>query len=206
MPTPTPVPTPTPGPLTIPLDGTTASGDIDASNAAAHITGTLPGLPDFAGQVLVVDGNAYLRVPGQSIFSTEAASSLPLNPADSSGGVLAEFQTILTTVDDKDLNPKLLGIESRPGGPCYHIQVQAAPDVVSNVLDLTGQGVGYAIVDMWIYQSNFLIEHMDLHTSDPLAGSAAIRLVLSEYNSIAPIVAPAAGQFDPSGLGAPAAT
>jgi hypothetical protein len=176
------------------------------ANSAAHITGTLPGVPNFAGELLVVDGNAYLRAPGQTIFSTEAASSLPLNPADSSSGLLPEFQTILTTVADKSLSPKLVGIEARPGGSCYHIQVQASPDVVGTGLGLTGQGVGYAIVDLWIYQSSFLLEDMDLHTSDPLAGSAAIRLMLSEYNSVPAILAPAAGQFDPSGLVAPAAT
>ena len=176
------------------------------ANSAAQITGTLPGVPNFAGELVVVGGNAYLRAPGQATFSTEAASSLPLNPADSSSGLLPEFQTILTTIDDKSLSPKLVGIESRPGGPCYHIQVQATPDVVGTGLGLTGQGVGYAIVDLWIYQSSFLIEHMELHTSDPVAGSAAIRVVLTEYNSVAPILAPAAGQFDPSGLVAPAAT
>jgi len=155
-------------PATIPLDGTTASGDIDVANSAAQITGTLPGVPNFAGELVVVGGNAYLRAPGQATFSTEAASSLPLNPADSSSGLLPEFQTILTTIDDKSLSPKLVGIESRPGGPCYHIQVQATPDVVGTGLGLTGQGVGYAIVDLWIYQSSFLIEHMELHTSDPV--------------------------------------
>lgn len=175
-------------------------------NGTAHITGTLPGIPDFAGELLVVGGNAYMRAPGQNIFSTEAASSLPLNPADATAGLLAEFQTILTTIADKNLNPQLLGIESRPGGSCYHIQVQANPDVVNTSLGLTGQGVGYAKVDVWIFQSSFLVEHMELHTSDPAAGSAAIRLIMSEYNSVAPIDAPAAGEFDPAGLAAPAAS
>jgi hypothetical protein len=200
-----PAPTPTPGPATIPLDGTTATGDLDLANSAAHITGTLPGLPNFAGELLVVAGTAYYRAPNQPKFSTEAATSLPINPADKTSGPTGIVQEVLSTVADKSLNPQLLGTSQEAGGWCYHIQVQATPDVVKTGLGMTGQGVGYAKVDLWIYESNFLVERLELHTSDPTAGSAAIRLVLSNYNSVAAILPPAAGQFDPSGV-QPAAT
>jgi hypothetical protein len=195
-----PAPTPTPGPATIPLDGTTASGDLDLANSAAHVTGTLPGLPNFAGELLVVAGTAYYRAPNQPKFSTEAATSLPINPADKTSGPTGIVQEVLSTVADKSLNPQLLGTSDEAGGACYHIQVQATPDVVKTGLGMTGQGVGYAKVDLWIYESNFLVERLELHTSDPTAGSAAIRLVLSNYNSVAAILPPAAGQFDPSGV------
>ena len=74
-PSPTPYvsPTPTSEPAPIPLDGTIASGDLDLANAAAHITGTLPGLPNFAGEILVVGANAYMRAPGQPKYTTDAA-------------------------------------------------------------------------------------------------------------------------------------
>jgi hypothetical protein len=170
------------------------------------MVGTLPGIPDFAGELIVVAGNAYLRAPGENIYSTMAASSLSLNPVDASSGLLPEFQTVLTTIADKNLTPQLLGVETCAGGPCYHIAVQATPSVVDNGLGLVGQGVGYAKVDVWINTSSFLVDHIELHTSDSVAGSAAIRLVLSEYNSVSPIYAPAPGQFDPSGLSAPAAS
>ena len=49
-------------------------------------------------------------------------------------------------------------------------------------------------------REGLLVERLELHTSDPTAGSAAIRLVLSNYNSVAAILPPAAGQFDPSGV------
>jgi hypothetical protein len=50
-------------------------------------------------------------------------------------------------------------------------------------------------VDLWIYQSNFLVQRMELHTSDPAAGSAAIRLVLSQYDAITPITVPDSSQY-----------
>ena len=69
---------------------------------------------------------------------------------------------------------------------------------------MNGVGVGYAIVDVWIHQSDFRIARMELHMSDP-KGTAALRLVLSQYDSIAPIEVPPPAQLE-TGAPTPAAT
>jgi hypothetical protein len=198
-------PTPTPGPETVPLDGLIARGDLDLANAAAHIEGTLPGLPGLAGEVLVVGGNAYTRAPGQQKYSVGIDTSLPYNPADATSGPAVNFQRILATAADKSLSPELVGTEQEAGGACYHIRVKATPDVVKTQLGIVGEAVGYSTVDVWILQDSFLVERFELHTSDPTLGSA-IRLVMSQYNGIAPIKAPAAGQYETPGIESPAAS
>ena len=207
-PSPTPYvsPTPTSEPAPIPLDGTIASGDLDLANAAAHITGTLPGLPNFAGEILVVGANAYMRAPGQPKYTTDAVTNLPMNPADKSGGPAAYVLTILTAAADKSLKPHLLGTVQEAGGMAYHIRVVATPDVVMKDTGLGGETVGNSTVELWILEGSFLVERMELYTSDPKAGSAAIRLVLSQYNAIGEIKAPVAGQVSNPGLEVPAAT
>jgi hypothetical protein len=181
-----------------------ASGDIDLANVAAHIQGTLPGLPDFAGEVVVVNGNAYVRTPGQTKYALEADTSLSITPADATGGPAAIVQTIIQIAADPSLSPRLIGTEQEPGGTCYHIQVQATPDVVSSKLGLTGTAVGSSTLDLWIFQDSFRVERLELHTADPTS-SAAIRLVMSSYDNIAPIYAPLPAQFEIPGLASPTA-
>ena len=199
-------PAPTGEPAPIPLDGTTASGDLDLANAAAHITGTLPGLPNFAGEILVVGANAYIRAPGQLKYTVDAVTNLPLNPADRSAGPSAYVLTILSAAADKSLKPQLLGTVQEAGGMAYHIRVVATPDVVKKDTGLGGESVGNSTVELWILEGSYFVERMELYTSDPKAGSAAIRLVLSQFNGIAPIHAPVAGQVDNPGLDVPAAS
>ncbi len=206
IPTPSASPTPTGEPAPIPLDGTTASGDLDLANATAHITGTLPGLPNFAGEMLVVGANSYMRAPGESKYTADATTNLPMNPADKSAGPSAYVLTILSAAADKSLKPQLLGTVQEAGGMAYHIRVVATPDVVKKDTGLGGESVGNSTVELWILEGSFFVERMELYTSDPKAGSAAIRLVLSQFNAIGAIKAPAAGQVSNPGLEVPAAT
>jgi hypothetical protein len=181
-----------------------ASGDIDLANVAAHIQGTLPGLPNFAGEVVVVNGLAYVRTPGQTKYSLEADTSLALNPANATGGPAAMVQAIIQIAADPSLSPQLIGTDQEPGGACYHIQVQATPDVVKAKLGLTVSAVGTSTLDLWILQDSFRVERLELHTADPTS-SAAIRLVMSSYDNIAPIYAPLPAQFEIPGLASPTA-
>jgi hypothetical protein len=195
--TPSPLPSPSPSPAVaaISLDGGTATGDIDLVNVTAHIVGTLPSLPDLAGEAVIVGGFAYVRSPGQNVFTQVAESTLTYDPTNKTSGPVALVSAILAIAADKTLSPKLIGTEAEPYGPCYHIQVQAKPDVVQSQLSLTGVGAGYAILDLWVYQSDFRVERMDIHASDPASGSAAMRLVLSNYNRVAPIEVPPPAQL-----------
>ncbi|MGD0863188.1 MAG: hypothetical protein ABSA21_10585 [Candidatus Limnocylindrales bacterium] len=188
------MPTPTPGPAVISLNGAHASGDIDLANGNAHIVGALPGLPDFSGELLVVGSSAWYRTPGQNVFTETDVSTLTYNPADKTSGPVALVNTILSVAADKSLKPKLLGTGPDLYGQCYHIQVQATPDVVQSKLSMTGTGVGFSVLDLWIYQSDFRIERMEVHTSDP-DGSAAIELALSNYDGVSPIESPPPAQL-----------
>jgi hypothetical protein len=179
----------------------TASGDLDLANQAAHITGTLPSLPDFAGEILVVNAQAYTRAPGQNAYTAGPDTDIPWNLFDAANGPFAIIQLIVKVSASKNLSPQLIGTDQCDGGPCYHIRVQATPDVVKAEMvvmgfAISGPGPGNALVDLWILQSNYKVAVLELHTTDPtIKATAAIRLALNEWDAIAPIEAPLPGQY-----------
>jgi hypothetical protein len=202
VPTPTPIPTitPTPSPENVSLEGAHAEGDIDMEHSAAHITGTLPTVPDLAGEVIVYAGYAYVRAPGEAKFTAMGDTELTVNPGDPTGPPISWVRTILEIAADDSLNPVLLGDSEEADGTAYHIQVQATPAVVKTAFMLIGDGVGNARLDIWIHHGDFHLLRMELHMNDSAAGPGAARLVLSRYDSIDPIKAPDASQFEIPGL------
>jgi hypothetical protein len=176
-----------------------ASGDLDIKNGAAHIIGTLPTVADLAGEIVIVGGNAYVRAPGQRVFTVSAASSLSYNPTVRTTGPLYLVSAIIGLAASPLLNPQLIGTENRAGGACYHIRVQATGETVAAKLSMKGAGVEDAIMDLWIYQSTFQIQSLEIHTNDPAVGPSAIRMVLSKYDAIDPIEVPPPAQLPTSG-------
>lgn len=192
---PTPVPTPVYTALPVSLTGTLADGDIDYANNAAHVTGGLPGLPGLSGEMIVTQDFAYIRGYGATQYTEETVSSLSIDPALPSQS-LYFIQQIVAAASDASLSPVLVGMESEPSGQCYHIRVavtQAALSAkLSNIPNLQDKGSGQ--MDLWITQNDFQLERLEFTTSDPAAGAAAIRLVLSHWNSVGEIDAPPQNQ------------
>jgi hypothetical protein len=179
------------------LDGTKADGDIDYQNQAAHITYGMPGLPGVSGELIIVNPYSYYRGYGASKFTATGVSTLSLNPALSSQSLFL-VQQIVKAASDASLSPVLVGVESEASGPCYHIRVDvtqaALAKQLANLDFLQEKGSGR--LDLWITQGDFQLERLEFSTSDPNAGTAAVRLVLSKWNAIPPIQGPAANQFE----------
>lgn len=181
-----------------------ARGDLDFKNGTAHIVGTYPSVPDLAGEIVIAGGNAYTRAPGQTVYTVTAATNV-VNPTDRTSGPVFVADGILALAADPILNPQLVGTEDRPGGTCYHVRVQTTSGTIATDLRMTGVGVSDAIIDLWIYESDFTVQAVEIHVSDPSAGSSAIRLVMSNYNAVSPIDVPPPAQL-PSAVPVPAAT
>jgi hypothetical protein len=208
-PSPTPSPTlnpsispsPTPTPLytafPISLNGTVADGDIDFTNKTAHIVGGLPGIPGYSGELIVVDPYAYYRAYGQTTYQVTGDSSLTVNPVDSSL-TLYFIQQIVAVANDPGLSPVLVGAENEPGGLSYHIRVDVTQSALNSKLQSlqTVQALGNGQINLWITESGFELERLEFSTTDPHAGTAAVRLLLSNWNGVGPITAPPANQMN----------
>ena len=177
------------------MTGTVADGDIDFANSDAHVTGGLPGLPGLSGEMIVTGDFAYIRGYGATQYTESTSSTLSINPA-LSGQSLYFIEQIVAAASDTSLSPVLVGMESEPGGQSYHIRVavtQAALAAkLSNIPNIQDKGSGQ--LDLWITQNDFQLERLEFTTSDPAAGAAAVRLVLSHWNSVGEIDAPPQNQ------------
>jgi hypothetical protein len=194
---PTPVPSPTPEATTkIAMDGAYAEGDIDLANQSIHFTGALPGIPGLAGEVLIVQDYAYVRVPGETKYSMEGADQLFVNPANPQDLPISMVKSVIVTADDGRLQPRLIGMEDVLGDTCYHVRVTLTKEVVTNKLGLSGEALGTGTLDLWIVQDTFNLRVLEFHGSDDVAGPMAIRLTLSDFDSIEPITAPPPEQFE----------
>ena len=182
--------------MPIALTGSSASGDIDFVNDAAHITGGVPGIPSMSGEVIIVNTYAYVRSPGGTQYTAEGASDLPINPAAPSGPLFV-VQQMVAVANDPGLDPVLVGMEQEPSGSCYHIRVDVTQGALNSKLASLNvvQALGSGGLDLWITQGDFQLERLEFSTSDPKAGAAAVRLVLSNWNNVSPITG-AAGQRD----------
>jgi hypothetical protein len=193
--TPTPVYTAMP----VALTGSQAYGDIDFANKTAHVTGGVPGIPSLAGEVIVIDPYAYVRAPGAITYSSEGDSDLPINPALSSGPLFV-IQQMVAVANDAGVSPVLVGIEQEQYGPCYHIRVDVTQSALNSKLASLNvvQSLGSGQLNLWITQGDFQLERLEFSTSDPAAGAASVRLVLSNWNNVSPIEAPPANQMNAS--------
>lgn len=214
-PTPSPTDTPTPAPspspsesaapsatpvytaLPVALDGTKADGDIDYTNSTAHITGGLPGLPGVSGELIIVAPYSYYRAYGATKYTATGTTELPLDPSLKST-TLFLIQQVVAAASDASLSPVLVGMEQEPSGNCYHVRVDVTQTALSTKLANLNflQEKGSGKLDLWITQGDFQLERLEFSTSDPAAGTAAIRLVLSNWNNVSPIKGPAANEFE----------
>ena len=187
------------------LDGLNVSGDMDIAHSSAHIVGTLPTTPDLAGELIEVNGAAWTRLPGQARFQT--ATLTAFDPFMQQYGVMPLFMAVMNVAAEKSLTPKLLGVEEQQGGPAYHIQVQGSYAALAKLdfggLLLTGPDLALATIDLWINTGTFFVSRVEVHANSTKPG-AAVRLLITDYNDIAPIEPPAANNIQtPAPLSAP---
>ena len=195
----TPAPTPTPYFTAQPLSlkGATADGDIDFANNAAHIVGGLPGLPGFSGELIVVGTVSYSRPYGATKYTQGSTETLRFSPADPTI-VLYVVEQAVAMANEQGLVPKFIGMESEPGGTCYHVRVGVSQSALnSHLAGLQAvEALSSGTLDMWFTQGDFQLERLEFSTSTAEAGTAAIRLLLSNWNSVGQIEAPADNQLE----------
>jgi hypothetical protein len=194
--------------MPISLDGTTAEGDIDFANQRAHIIGGMPGLSGFSGEMIVVSPYVYTRTYGQTKFTMAGSSTMSIDPTAASGPLFV-VSSMVAVADDPGSSPVLVGDnESEPGGICYHIRVTVTQNALSSKLSSlqTVEALGGGQLDLWITRGDFQLERLEFSTTDPGAGAAAVRLVLSNWNQVPTITGPEADQFDIPGVDSPSAS
>ena len=157
----------------------------------------MPGLPGVSGEMIIVDPYLYYRPYGATKYTFNGTSTLPINPVLPSGPLFI-VQQMVVVASDPGLSPVLVGTEQEASGPCYHIRVDVTQSALNSKLSSLNivQALGSGKLDLWITQGDFQLERLEFSTTDPNAGAAAIRLILSNWNRVSPITGPPPNQFE----------
>lgn len=189
------------------LTGTTAEGDIDLANTAAHIGFTVPPLLDLTGDLIAVGGAAYLKVSllgdkyqqlGQTPGST-ASPGATASPSPTAG----MLDSLRTSLDQLKTPPTKLPDEQCGDTQCYHVQV-TLDQTATGALESLAPGVtGTGTVDVWVRKNDLRPSQVVIKGDSGTAAGLTLTLTFSDWDKSVSIQAPPADQIGTGGLGIP---
>jgi hypothetical protein len=185
----------------VPLDlaGTTAAADMDLKTGEARVTFSAPGLLGIAGEVIVVDGTAYVKttLTGPKYRSTPVGQSTE-----------PPLAGLTDLISGAGLEPTKGADVPCAGGTCYAIELQldasdlggtlpsgTVPGVPIPIPDLSG---ATADVTILVDQSTTRLSQItaEIHLGD--LGDPKIQATFSKWNEPVQITAPPADQVEPA--------
>ncbi len=187
---------------TFDLTGTTIDGDVDIAGQAAHLTFKLPGLLNLTGEVIVVDGAAYVKASmlGEKYQKFDAADSgLPIPSANPSASVdPAQMEADLRkTIAELSTPPVKLADETCGDTTCYHVQVKLDAQDEGPLASLAPNVTANGTLDLFV-RKNDLRPSTIVLTGQPEASSSATpvsaTVTLSDWDKSVTITAPPADQ------------
>ena len=202
-----PLPSTAPGasasPAGIDLSGTTAEGDLDLAKTAAHIGFSAPSLLDLTGDLIAVDGAAYLKVSllgdkYQKLGGTPGSTASPGASASPSptAGMLDSLRSAL---DQLKTPPTKLADEQCGDTKCYHVQVTLDQSTTGGLESLAPGVTGTGTVDVWVRQNDLRPSQVVIKGDSGSAAGLTLTLTLSDWDKAVSIQAPPADQISSGG-------
>jgi hypothetical protein len=197
---------------TLKVDGSTLSGDVDASKSSAHLTATFPRLFGVSAEVVMVDRFSYIKLSTNPKFTKYNAPTSLFVPNASPGAELNipdELKFLETQLVSGGAVATLSGRETVNERDVYHLVVTlpaALPIQLIGSAGASGSGAAGAAsaageaglvvtpVDYWVYVDTMQPARLRLRAASPTLGSMDLSLILSRYGESTSIQAPSADQ------------
>jgi LppX_LprAFG lipoprotein len=189
---------------TLKVDGSTMAGDVDMTKGAAKGTATFPRLFGVSAEMVLVDGNTYVRLSTSNKFSKYNASGPVFAASPSPGANLNfadEIKGVVGRLESGGVSYVLNGRDTVDGRDVYHI-VATVPDSLLNQeissaggAVASGVGVTLAPVDYWVYVDTLQPASIRVKVGSATLGNMDLRLILTRYGQPVSIQAPAAGDI-----------
>ena len=198
------VPLPIAGAAGTPIDltGATASADVDLAKGAARATFSVPSMLGLAGELIAVDGKAYIKTTLTGpLYQETAAGGAPVDPSkaggmiDGLGDLLLKQGVVLVKGDDVACGSK----------QCYTVSADlnaadlgptASGSIGGLPVDLAG-----ATVKLTLHVEKDLPNHLAGVTADittPSNGNVKLDVTFSKWDEPVSITAPPADQIKPA--------
>jgi hypothetical protein len=195
------VPLPIAGAAGTPIDltGTTASADVDLAKGAARATFAVPSMLGLAGELIAVDGKAYVKTTLTGpLYQETAASGAPVDPSkaggmiDGLGDLVLTPGVVLVKGDDVACGSKqcytvTADLDASKLGPTASGSIGGLP------VDLAG-----ATVKLTLHVEKDLPNHLAGVTAEittPSNGKVTVDLTASKWDEAVSITAPPADQI-----------
>ncbi len=203
------------------LTGSTANADVDITGGDARVTFSLPGVLGLRGELIAVDGTAYLKtsLTGPN-YRTIATGGAPADPSASpdTASMLANLTTFLAR---PELAPTKGEDVDCGGTTCYTVTIELTPEELAA---LTAEGGAFSLpsdlpidlpdmsgttVDLTVRVEKDTTRLSGLTavigTGTPAAsgtttaGDMTVELTFTKWNEAVSVSAPPADQVDPAG-------
>jgi hypothetical protein len=194
------------------LRGTTAAADLDLAKRNLRATFSSPNLMGIAGELIVLDGTAYLKstLTGPKYLTTTVPTAPDASPAPSAQA-LGGISDLLTSAD---LEPSKGDDVPCAGGTCYTINIKLTPEKVAALGGGSGTGaipsapipgitlpnLSDATADIAIHveQTTNRLSDIDavVHLGD--VGDPHVVVTFTKWNEPVAVTAPPADQVAPA--------
>ena len=204
------------------LDGATIEGDVDVTNAATHLTFSLPAVPvsadmsvPISGAIIVVNKVAYYKVVltgatgtkytkmdlSSSLGSiTALSSSLPV-AAKSAGASAMTPSALQSALAQAGVTSKVVGVDQIGGQDAYHIAFTLPLSIINAGLSSQASGSSMKIdtlgLDVWVYKNNNRPAKAELKEGSTTVGDIDLTVTVTDYDKSVTVNAPAAGDVTP---------
>jgi len=121
------------------LTGTTASADLDKANSAAHATFSVPGFLNLSGELIAIDGKAYLKttLTGAQYRNIGGSTALPVDPSNTNG--------LLKSLGEFLLKPGVDPVKGEDvtcgSKQCYTVSVDLDPAELAPLIGTAANGL-----------------------------------------------------------------
>jgi LppX_LprAFG lipoprotein len=192
------------------LTGTTAEGDLDFADTAAHIAFAAPALLGVTGDLIAVDGAAYLKVSllgdkYQKLDETPGSTASPgasLSPSGSAASPLPTagmVDSLKTALGQLKTPPTKLADEQCGDTTCYHVRVTLDQSTTSALESLAPGVTGTGTVDVWVRQNDLRPSQIVIKGDSGTAAGMTVTATFSDWDKAVSIQAPPADQVTSGG-------
>jgi hypothetical protein len=198
----------------VPLNGVTFEGDVDATGKSAHITFAVPFLLGLSGEAIVLGEDVYLKssLSGEKWIHTPATTVDEPSPAPTGPPNAQEIaDRIAEFLATEGVSAEKLADEECGDDTCYHVRITISAEAFAayraDMPDMGEYGsllsegafAGPMVVDLLFDRSRLWLRQMSTSFANEGTNEVSVTVTLSDYNASFEISPPPSDQITDEG-------
>lgn len=188
----------------LPLNGTTATADVDMAGGKAHATFAIPAFLNLNGELIQIGETSYVKtsLTGPQFTTEQATDSLPVDPTDAAG----IFDDVGDFLLADGVDP-VKGDDVDCGGKrCYAVSIELTPEELAALGAGQAEALGLPLdvgsaslaITIRVEKDTYHLAGMTAVASLGEQGTLTLNLALSKWDEPMDISPPPADQIKPA--------